>query len=233
LFPQPLTPPNRFAPPRRIYSAPHPVPAPFPPQLDARSTSRPASSGRDSRLALEPRRLSGGRRPSGARISPKQKRFPWPPPSYSVAEPLHRDDALDAVASGALSFKGRVEEIPNTDRTAHRFYATVDSPGAAQSGSDRASWQDAAFKNISLSLLGENEGNDESGSLEYPNMLFAFGRGPGTTTLTWFVGQRGDLRTPTAYGSRAKPRRMKLIAILERLRELEQGLEEVSKVQFR
>jgi hypothetical protein len=83
---------------------------------------------------------------------------------------------------------------------------------------------------MSLSLMGNLEGLDPAGSLEYPNTLYAFGKSPGTTTLPWFVGLRGDLRTPTAYGSKARPRKMKLIAILDRLRELETGLlDEVSQ----
>jgi hypothetical protein len=74
------------------------------------------------------------------------------------------------------------------------------------------------------------------GSLEYPNMLYAFGRSPGTTSLTWYMGMRGQPRTPVDFkrGSEAKKRKLKLITILERLNELTQeGLREVCLLESR
>jgi hypothetical protein len=133
---------------------------------------------------------------------------------------LSHADALDVLAHGTLIFEGSTADIPDTDHH-HRFYASVGTTtGSTEAMATRSRFQNTAIGNMSLSLVGNLEGLHPEGSLEYPNMLYAFGASPGTTTLTWFVGQRGDIRTPTAYGSRARPRKMKLIAILERLEEL-------------
>jgi hypothetical protein len=70
-------------------------------------------------------------------------------------------------------------------------------------------------------------------SLEQPSMASAFGKSPGTTTLTYFVGKSGSLQPPVNFGSKAKARKMKLIAILERLKEIEmQGLQDDVNIEY-
>jgi hypothetical protein len=85
-----------------------------------------------------------------------------------------------------------------------------------------------------MTFLSQQEGWEPDKSLEYPNMLYVQGRSPGTTTLNWFVGQRGDLRTPLDFkDSRVRKRKMKLINILERLAQLEEeGLSESQEEQY-
>jgi hypothetical protein len=140
---------------------------------------------------------------------------------------VSNEEALSLVANGALLFRGRAKKLPHTaDGSAFRFYASVTMDG--RRAVDTASNPDESLKDVSLSFMGLREGSEPEGSLEYPNMLYAFGKSPGTTTLTWFVGMRGQLRSPLDYSdSKAKKRKMKLISILERLKELEMGLDEV------
>ena len=79
---------------------------------------------------------------------------------------------------------------------------------------------------MTLSMTGPADSKFPWYSLEQPCMGYAFGRSPGTTTLTYYVGQFGILKSPFKYGSAARPRKMKLIAILERLGDLEMGFED-------
>lgn len=143
---------------------------------------------------------------------------------------MTRDEAIDIIANGALEFQGKSQELPFTEDRAHRFYADIflgiDSDRIAD---DKAPICDPSLKNISLTFRSSEEGWHTDKSLEYPNMLYAYGRSPGTTTLNWFVGMRGDLRTPLDFkDSRVKKRKMKLIHILERLGQIETGsLDEV------
>jgi hypothetical protein len=187
--------------------------------FSARSPSRPSSSGQDSR-ARHSRR--------GSRSSPKQRpRFSWPPPGFSPKTILNNEEALTLVANGALEFRGRSKQMRYASEGTYRYYAMVEVDG--RMANDKASNPDDSLKDISLSFMGLREGFEPHGSLDYPNMLYAFGKIPGTTTLTWFVGLRGQLRSPLDYvDSKAKKRKMKLISILERLNELEMGLDEVT-----
>lgn len=184
----------------------------------SRSPPRPSSSGRDSRK-IHSRR--------GSRSSPKQKaRNQWPPPGYGPKDILSNEEALRRVGLGVLEMKGRTIELPHTDEEICRFFATVTVDD--RRAKDTVSNPDETLKDISLSFMGAREGKEPWGTLEYPNMLYAFGKSPGTTTLTWFVGMKGQLRSPLDYGdSKVKKRKMKLISILERLKELEEGLDQV------
>jgi hypothetical protein len=65
-------------------------------------------------------------------------------------------------------------------------------------------------------------------SLEQPCMAYAFGRSAGTIALNYWVGKAGSSNPPTKFAASAKPRKMKLLQILDRLQQLESGLEDVS-----
>jgi hypothetical protein len=136
------------------------------------------------------------------------------------------------LANGALEFQGRTKELPFTEGAAHRFYADIFlGIGSESVANDKADLQSLALRDASLTFLTPDEGWNADLSLEYPNMLYAYGRSPGTTTLNWFVGMRGDLRTPLDFkDSNVKKRKMKLINILERLTHIQEhgGFSEVS-----
>jgi hypothetical protein len=138
---------------------------------------------------------------------------------------------LEILAHGALEFQGKTQELPFTQDRAHRFYADIFlGIGSERIADDKATNNEIALNDASMTFLSREEGWEPDKSLEYPNMLYVQGRSPGTTTLNWFVGQRGDLRTPLDFkDSRVRKRKMKLINILERLGRLEdEGLSEAS-----
>lgn len=213
---------------RMEYDPSTPVQGSFP----GRSSSRPGSSGgMDSRTNLSRR----SRRSS--KSSPKHTsncRTSWPPPGYSSRTIITADEALRLVGRGSLEFHGKAINIPLTNNIKHdayRFYGSVLIEGRAVK--DTVSNPDESLKDISLSFMGPKEGQDPWGSLEYPNMLYAFGKSPGTTTLNWFVGMRGHVRSPLDFGDRpTRKRKIKLISILERLRDLEDGLGEDEQEQY-
>ena len=92
---------------------------------------------------------------------------------------------------------------------------------------DRAPFLHRSFENMSLSMEELTGAYSPWESLEQPSAMAAYGKSPGTTTLNYFVGKSGSLQHPMNFASRVKPRKMKLIAILERLQELQmQGLQE-------
>lgn len=134
---------------------------------------------------------------------------------------------------GALEFQGKTKELPFTSERsdrAHRFYSDIFlGIGSNRVACDKANIPDPALKEVSLSFMSPEEGWIPEMSLDYPNMLYAYGRSPGTTTLNFFVGNRGELRTPLDFkDSRVKKRKMKLIHILERLGQIEEeGLSDV------
>jgi hypothetical protein len=168
----------------------------------------------------------------------------WPPAGYSERTRVPKSEMRALVGSGALEFDGSAVELPFTEN-AYRFYATVHVSseggmgkrgGSRPTTTDATIWQDDALMDVSLSFMTGRDSAGPSASLEYPNMLYAFGKSPGTTTLSWYVGMKGQLRTPLDFSrnSDAKKRKMKLITILERLNELTQkGLEEVRGISVR
>ena len=124
------------------------------------------------------------------------------------------------ICMGASTFKGLLEESPHA--AGHfKFFAVMDME--TDLCSDRAAFQDPSFEAITLSQTGAAASKFAWCSLEQPCMGYAFGKSPGTTTLTYYVGGFGDVQSPTNFGSRARPRKLKLISILERLRDLELG----------
>jgi hypothetical protein len=125
---------------------------------------------------------------------------------------------------GACTYEGFAEPIPNAHGHS-RYFAVMETETTSRT--DRASFEHEAFTDITLTMLGRKESAFPNASLEQPCMASCFGKSPGTTTLTYFVGKSGSLVPPLLFGSSQKARKMKLINILERLKELEEwGLRE-------
>jgi len=147
----------------------------------------------------------------------------WPPRGYEGTSLLSQREAEQLVCHGASSFKGFIEEAELAPGT-YRFFAIMTTESDLRS--DRAPFDDESFAAMTLSMTGPADSKFPWYSLEQPCMGYAFGRSPGTTTLTYYIGQFGILKSPFKYGSAARPRKMKLIAILERLSDLEMGFED-------
>lgn len=121
---------------------------------------------------------------------------------------------------GSSTFRGLIKESPHAHDT-YRFFVIMERESNYRT--DAAPFQDETFTAITLPITGQNDARFPWYSLEQPCMGHAFGTSPGTITLTHYVGQFGTPKSPLKYGSKARPRKMKLIAILERLRDLEMG----------
>ncbi|KAF2421187.1 hypothetical protein EJ08DRAFT_672978 [Tothia fuscella] len=151
------------------------------------------------------------------RIMSRRSRF-WPPEGYGKRATLGQREAEDLICKGASTFTGFREEVTHAPGH-YKLFAIMESESSDRT--DKATFQDAAFEDISLTVMtGIGESSMPWVSLDQPCMRYAFGRSPGTTTLTFYIGKSGSLAPTVHYGSKAKPRKMKLIAILERLRDL-------------
>jgi hypothetical protein len=81
---------------------------------------------------------------------------------------------------------------------------------------------------MSLDLMGLSDSQFPWHALEQPSMMCAFGRSAGTTTLNYWISKSSNVPPPAKPTGDAKPRKMKLLQILDRLQTLEDGLEHVS-----
>ena len=149
---------------------------------------------------------------------------PWPPRRHNLQSSLRQEEAEEAICTGASRFKGDYDPVPHMAPGSYRFFAVMKSEYCGRT--DRASWHNDAFKRVSYSLTGPSDSPFPWMSLEQPSMESCFGRRPGTTTLNFVVGKSGCTKSPIAYGTDVRPKKIKLMAILERLRQLETGLEE-------
>ncbi|KAF1814438.1 hypothetical protein P152DRAFT_432374 [Eremomyces bilateralis CBS 781.70] len=198
------------------------------------TASRPSSSGRDYRNVLaSPRRSSLPLSPP-TRLGPASRpptpppqevlAGSWPPPGYGYDSILSPRDADDLICNGASTFKGYYDEIPNAPPGSRRFFAVMESEHYQRT--DRAETNADAFRDISLTVTGPDDSAFPWMSLEQPCMTYCFGKYPGTTTLNYYVSGYGCTNPTVKVQGPVKPKKMKLISILDRLTKLELGLEE-------
>ncbi|KAF2878294.1 hypothetical protein BDV95DRAFT_480199 [Massariosphaeria phaeospora] len=191
---------------------------------------RPSSSGGENILLPynAPRQVNPPRRAESYSYHTPLEQFRnsrrWPPAGCRQDAELSPQDADDLICTGASAFKGYCDEIPNTPAGYDRLYAVMDSEH--QSRTDRAPFQHHAFKDMSLNMIGAADSQFPWLSLEQPCMAYAFGKSAGTTTLNCWVSKFGSSAPPTNSTTDSKPRRLKLLQILDRLQQLESGLNE-------
>ena len=148
----------------------------------------------------------------------------WPPRGHNLRSVMKLEEAEEAICSGASTFKGDYDPVPHMESLSYRFFAVMKSEHYGRT--DRAAWHNEAFRQISYSLTGPSDSPFPWMSLEQPSMESCFGRRPGTTTLNYVVAASGCVDSPIIYGTDVRPKKIKLMAILERLRQLEAGLDE-------
>lgn len=184
---------------------------------------RPSSAGQQ---VLAHRPGQRGQPPQEHALAEYWRTRAWPPKGYTMESVLDPKRADDIICSGANTFKGWADPIPNTPPDCNRFYAMMESEHSSRS--DRAVFQHDALMDVSLTMTGSAERAFPWMSLEQPSQAYAFGRYPGTTTLNFRAGKSGTLTPGLHFGqARVKPRKMKLLQILDRLRKLEIGLDTV------
>ncbi|KAK3060038.1 hypothetical protein LTS18_009484, partial [Coniosporium uncinatum] len=190
-------------------------------ELERRSSyARPSSSGHDRpHYQAERRAISY----SQSATLEETKRPKWPPHGFTPQSSLNQIEAEEYICAGASTFKGYRDAVPHAPGK-YRFYAVMEAEHTHRT--DRAALTNSAFKDCSLTVTGPGNEAFPWVALEQPCMAYAFGMSPATTTLNFFVGKSGCLSTELHYASNARPKKIKLIAILERLRTLETGLED-------
>ena len=185
---------------------------------------RPSSSGETGLLPYRqpppPRRTQSHSQPTSLEEFRSSRH--WPPKDYRSAE-LTPEVAEDLICAGASTFKGYWDEIPNAPPGYNRFYAVMETEHSGRM--DRSPFQHDAYRDISLNMTGPADSAFPWISLEQPCMAYAFGRSPGTTTLNYWVSKHGSSYPPVKFSGAVKPRKLKLLQILERLAQLEKGLE--------
>jgi hypothetical protein len=154
----------------------------------------------------------------------------WPPAGHRQDGALTPQQADDLICAGASTFKGYWDSIPNAPGY-NRFYAVMESEH--QSRTDRAPFQQPAYREVSLNMTGVSDSQFPWLSQEQPCMAYAYGKSAGTTTLNYWVSKSGSSNPPTQFASDVQPRKIKLLQILDRLQKLESGLPEDVSVQSR
>jgi hypothetical protein len=193
---------------------------------------RPSSSGRDANMVplrpfAPPKRSESYSHPTP--LDDFRKTRHWPPKGCRQDDALSPEKAEDLICAGASNFKGYWDAIPNCAPGYHRFYAVMESEH--QSRTDRAPFQQPAYKDISLNMTGAADSQFPWLSQEQPCMAYAFGKSAGTTTLNYWVSKSGSSNPPTQFASDVRPRKIKLLQILDRLQKLESGLDEQVSLQ--
>ncbi|KIV98447.1 uncharacterized protein PV09_09735 [Verruconis gallopava] len=225
--------------PAGVYRSGYPSPASLPSHSRSYSGpgSRPSSSHASDGPPLAPppplsflshvrnqRRRSSNTRDGQPKVLSRRSKL-WPPEGYHKRDGLTLKEAEKLITRGASTFTGYAHNIKHAPEGHFRFFAVMDEESGTRT--DRATFDHASFESITLSMHGAPSSRFPWMSLEQPSMAFAFGKSPGTTTLTYYIGKSGSLQPPVAFGSKVKPRKMKLINILERLRDLQmQGLQD-------
>ncbi|KAH8716959.1 hypothetical protein GQ44DRAFT_712972 [Phaeosphaeriaceae sp. PMI808] len=187
---------------------------------------RPSSSGGEAHMIpyrsyASPKRAESYSHPTPLEDFRHSRR--WPPSGYRLDESLEPEQADDLIGVGASTFKGYCDEIagsPGHDR----FYAVMESEH--QSRTDRAPFQQPAYREISLNMTGASDSQFPWLSQEQPCMAYAFGKSAGSTTLNYWVSKSGITNPPTDFTSDVQPRKIKLLQILDRLQTLESGINE-------
>jgi hypothetical protein len=151
----------------------------------------------------------------------------WPPRGFSRYSDLSPQEADDIIRRGTLDFYGYYYDIPHASYGHYYFYSAA---RGHYGGTDRAHQSDT-FRDISLPLMGPGVSTKPWETLEQPSMSFCFGTSPGTLTLNHWVSSSGSTHAVVKVGSESRPKRISLLGILDRLRRLEDGLEEDVRTQ--
>jgi hypothetical protein len=187
---------------------------------------RPSSSGGEAHMIafrpfIAPKRSESYSHPTPLQDFRNSRR--WPPTGSRYDDVLSPEQADDLICAGASTFKGYWDAIPNAPGY-NRFYAVMESEHLSRT--DRAPFQQPAYREVSLNMTGATDSQFPWLSQEQPCMAYAFGKSAGTTTLNYWISKSGSSNPPTQFSSDVKPRKMKLLQILDRLQKLESGLDE-------
>lgn len=149
----------------------------------------------------------------------------WPPPGLSNNDELPPPYAKELIARGAPVYKGHKKPIPYAPEHYYALYATIFS--ANLDDTDGAGVHDSMTPLMTLRLQGPGRASHAWDTLEQPSCAFLYGALPGTITLNQWVSLYSSLPPAIALrDSGVVPRPLNLYHIMERLQELQAGLED-------
>lgn len=158
-------------------------------------------------------------------MSPPTPLTEWPPHGFTMDEELLQDAADGLIAHGAPSYRARKRPIPHAPEDFYVLYATPNNPGNRDS--DRADLHDLMAQLMTFRMQGAGQAKAPWETLEQPSCSFMFGHRPGTVTLNHWVSLGSKVpESIMLRDSGVLPRPMDLFQVLERLRELQAGLED-------
>ncbi|POR31128.1 Uncharacterized protein TPAR_08661 [Tolypocladium paradoxum] len=149
----------------------------------------------------------------------------WPPQGLSSDEELPPQHAQELICRGAPAHKGHKRAVPHASDHYYALYATTS--GGRGEGSDAASLHDSMTQLMTMRTQGRGQATHPWETLEQPSCAFLYGQRPGTITLNHWASMASVLPPTIALrDSGVAPRDMDLARILERLEELQAGLED-------
>ncbi|KAI2632013.1 hypothetical protein GGR54DRAFT_627539 [Hypoxylon sp. NC1633] len=149
----------------------------------------------------------------------------WPPPGVSSEEALNLGHAMRFISRGVPAHTGHKRPIPHASDHYYALYTTT--AGNHGDENDTANQHNAMTQLTTLRLQGSGPPTYPWETLEQPSLAFGFGTRPGTITLNHWASLFSSL--PPLIGLRDPglvPREVDLAHILERLQDLEGGLED-------
>lgn len=149
----------------------------------------------------------------------------WPPSGVSSEEELSRGHAVELIARGAPMHKGHKRPVPHRSEHYYALYTTT--TGNQGDETDAVDTHTAMVQLTTLRILGPSGPPYPWETLEQPSLAFGYGARPGTITLNHWTNLSSV--TPPAIEMRdpgVAPRKVDLIQIFGRLKELERGLED-------
>ncbi|KAK0613860.1 hypothetical protein B0T14DRAFT_288382 [Immersiella caudata] len=174
----------------------------------------------------DPNAVKGkGREAPGGRSYEVGPLTEWPPSGMSTREELTLGPAMQLISRGVPAFKGYKRPIPHASDHYYALFATA--AGNHGDETDAANQHSSMTQLMTLRLVGSWPATYPWETLEQPSFSFCFGRRPGTITLNHWASMASvvppsiSLRDPGIL-----PREMDLEGVLERLKELERGLED-------
>lgn len=153
----------------------------------------------------------------------------WPPPRDDPE--LDPRDAADLISNGTPLYRGNLREIAGAPKGFYSFYVSAGNEWDEET--DCAAFQMPVYGDMSSATTQDK-------ALERPAMCHAFGRYPGTITLSCYVAgfsslwkagindvTGSELSLQSTGGGRIKVRKLSMIYVVDRLRNLQdRGIEE-------
>ncbi|KAL7808855.1 hypothetical protein V8C26DRAFT_412521 [Trichoderma gracile] len=150
----------------------------------------------------------------------------WPPTAVSSLDELPHRDALEMIAHGAPTFKGRKKAIPYASDQHYALYVT--SSKTRSGGTDVARPNDAMSHLMTMKVQEHGHVSYPWETIEQPSYAFFYGRLGGTITLNQWASAASNIPAKIPLrDSGVVPRPVSLEQIFARLKDLQQlGLED-------